>query len=263
MRAARQAGALLAAHVGAPRVVQTKRSPIDLVTDVDRASELLIHHRLLKAFPDHGFYGEEHPALREAAPYQWIVDPLDGTMNFVHGLPLFGVSIALTHRGAPVVGVIYDPMRRELFWAIRGRGAFANGRRLAVSKTPRLETALLSTGFSSTFRRDPHRSLAWFQAFESRSRAVRRIGSTVLSLAYLAAGRLDGFYEQSLGAWDMAAGLLLVEEAGGRTSDFAGGPTHLAEGQLVASNRRIHREMLQILRSTQYIERPRPAPGRR
>lgn len=255
IQAARQAGTVLTAHVGKPLHVETKRSAVDLVTNIDRASEALIARRLLGAFPDHGFQGEEHPLRHGTAPYRWIVDPLDGTTNFVHGVPLFGVSIGLLHRERLQAGVIYDPSRRELFVAVRGRGAFLNGKRLRVTSTRRLAQSLLSTGFSTTFRAHAMRYLRWFRTFESSSHAVRRIGSTVLSLAYVAAGRLDGFYEQGLWPWDMAAGLLLVEEAGGRLSDFHGRPPHLSEGELVASNGHIHRAMLDIL--------SRPAARRR
>lgn len=247
-RAAREAGALLAASAGRPSSVTTKRSAKDLVTEVDRASERLIHRILHHAFPAFGFLGEEHGQRREASSHRWIVDPLDGTINFVHGTPFFGVSIGLEHQGAIVAGVIYDPMRQQLFTATRGRGAFLNGRRLRVSRHRSLGDSLLSTGFSSKFRTHPQPYLRWFQILEARSHAVRRLGSTALCLAYVAAGWLDGFYERDLWPWDLAAGLLLVEEAGGRVSDFKGKPVTLTEGRVVASNGRIHEAMLQALR---------------
>jgi len=249
VRAARQAGMLLAAHVGEPTTVDTKRSVIDLVTDIDRASEQLIHRVLQRAFPDHGFHGEEHAHLRSEAPYTWIVDPIDGTTNFVHGVPAFAVSIGLVYHHAPLLGVIYDPMRKELFSGLKGRGAFLNGQRLSVSRTRFVEKSLLSTGFSSKFRVNPQPYLRWFRTFQSRSHAVRRIGCTTLSLAYVASGRLDGFYEQDLWPWDIAAGLLIVQEAGGRVSDFHGRPPVLRDGELLATNGRIHQEMLRLLRS--------------
>lgn len=245
--AAREAGALLAKHVGRPSSVRTKRSPIDLVTEIDRGAERIIHRLLYRAYPTFGFLGEEQGARRPHEACRWIVDPLDGTNNFVHGLPLFGVSIGLECRGTMIVGVIYDPMRRELFVGMKGQGATLNGRRIHVSKTRTLAHSLLSTGFSSRFRRHPGPYLRWFEAFQRTSHGVRRIGSTVFCLASIAAGRLEGFYEQDLWPWDIAAGLLLVEEAGGRISDFAGGPPRLEAGRLVASNGRIHREMLQLL----------------
>jgi myo-inositol-1(or 4)-monophosphatase len=246
--AATSAGALLARHMGEATSVTTKRSVVDLVTEIDRASELLIRRRLAHAFPAFGFLGEEHGHHREGAGARWIVDPLDGTMNFVHGVPLFGVSIALEAAGRLVAGVVYDPMRRELYTAARGHGAFLNGRRLRVSRTRALGGSLLATGFSTTFRRHPATYLRWFRTLESRSHAVRRLGTTVLCLAYVAAGRLEAFYEQDLWPWDVAAGIVLVEEAGGRASDFRGGPVALDRGQLVASNGRIHGDILRALR---------------
>jgi len=247
VRAARQAGPLLAAHVGEPTTVETKRSAIDLVTDIDRASEQLIHRLLHRAFPNHGFHGEEHAHLRSEAPYTWIVDPIDGTTNFVHGVPAFAVSIALAHRDTPVVGVIYDPIRKELFSGMKGCGAFLNGKRVSVSRTRLVEKSLLSTGFSVKFRTHPQRYLKWFRTLQTRSHAVRRIGCTTLSLAYVAAGRMEGFYEQDLWPWDIAAGMLLVQEAGGRITDFRGRPPNLREGELLATNGRIHREMQRLL----------------
>ncbi len=245
--AALTAGALLSRHIGRPKQVHTKRSASDLVTEIDRAAEGRIRRILRRATPRFDVLGEEQGQQRHASAYRWIVDPLDGTNNFVHGLPLFGVSIGLEHQGRIVVGVIYDPMRRELFVAIKDRGALLNGRRLHVAPTRRLALSLLSTGFSSNFLRHREPYLSWFSAFQCRSHGVRRIGSTVISLAAVAAGRLEGFYEQDLWPWDMAAGLLLVQESGGRVSDMDGGPVDLDAGRLVASNGRIHREMLHVI----------------
>jgi myo-inositol-1(or 4)-monophosphatase len=286
-RAAVAAGSFLARHIGRPRRVETKRSAIDLVTEIDRASERLIHNILHRAYPECGFLGEEHGERRAQAPHRWIVDPLDGTNNFVHGFPMFGVSIGLecrgtipppglgcrrqpispAHAGFPggwgdrplgpkpgggtiLVGVIYDPMRRELFVAMRGCGSRLNGKRISVSPTRRLSHSLLSTGFSSNFLEHEQPYLGWFTALQRRSHGVRRIGSTVLSLAAVAAGRLEGFYERDLWPWDMAAGILLVQEAGGRVSNLEGRAVVLNEGRLVASNSHIHRELLRVLRRT-------------
>jgi len=246
-RAALAAGALLARHIGKPKTVQTKRSAVDLVTEIDRAAEELIHAMLRRTTPAFGFLGEERGERRNGRPTRWIVDPLDGTNNFVHGLPLFGVSIGLEHQGTIVVGVIYDPMRRELFSATRGGGAFLNGTRIHVSTTTTLARSLLSTGFSANFLKHPQPYLGWFQTLQRRSHGVRRIGSSVVSLASVAAGRLEGFYERDLWPWDIAAGLLLVQEAGGRVSDLDGRPVSLTAGRLVASNGRIHRALLRAL----------------
>jgi len=245
--AARHAGRLLAQHAGRPSSVTTKSGINDLVTEIDRASERVIHRLLHHAYPAFGFLGEEHGRRRSASPYQWIVDPLDGTTNFVHGIPFFGVSIGLAHEGTLMAGVIFDPIRQQLFTAARGQGAFLNGKRLHVSRHRTLARSLLSTGFSANFRRHPQPYARWFYALESRSQAVRRIGSTALCLAYIAAGWLDGFYERELWPWDIAAGLLLVEEAGGRVTNFQGAPVVLSEGHVVASNGWIHREMLRVI----------------
>lgn len=248
--AAREAGTLIARFAGRPSSVSTKRSAKDLVTEVDRASERMIHRILHRAFPTFGFLGEEHGRDREASAYRWIVDPVDGTINFVHGMPFFCISIGLEHAGALVAGVIYDPLRQHLFSGTRGHGAFLNGKRLRVSRHRVLGDSLLSTGFSSKFRTTPQPYLRWFQTLEARTHAVRRLGSTALCLAYVAAGWLDGFYERDLWPWDIAAGLLLVEEAGGRVSDFENNPVSLTAGRVVASNGRIHEAMLQALRGS-------------
>jgi myo-inositol-1(or 4)-monophosphatase len=247
-RVALRAGKLQAAHMGRPRTVGTKRSAIDLVTEIDKASERLIAEAITSKFPDHGYQGEEGADINPDSPYRWIVDPLDGTTNFVHGVPVFGVSIGLLHQGTIVLGVIHDPTQRETFTAVKGRGARLNGRRMRVSPVRRLEDSLLSTGFNENFRTDPTRYLEWFTAFQHRTHAVRRMGSTALSLAYVAAGRQDGFYEKDLGPWDIAAGLLLVEEAGGRVSDFQGREVkQLEDGKIVASNGHLHRAMLRVI----------------
>lgn len=288
-RAARAAGALLKRHLGKPRTVAAKRSAIDLVTNVDRASERLIADLLRQADPAIGFLGEEGGEQVGRARARWIVDPLDGTMNFVHGLPLFGISIALqqwpsdpisgkvisgsvtkgnsltlchrvteslvgslSHRATGplglLVGIIYDPMREELFVATRGGGAFLNRSRIRVSATRALSHSLLSTGFPSAFRSDSQPYLRWFHTLQRGSHGVRRLGSTVVSLAAVAAGRLEGFYEQELRPWDIAAGVLLVQEAGGQVSDLEGRPlSSLEDGRLIASNGRIHRPLVRAL----------------
>ena len=248
-RAALTAGAILARHIGRPKTVKTKRSAIDLVTEIDRASERLIQTMLKQAFPHVGFLGEERGEHDKDAQSRWIVDPLDGTNNFVHGFPMFGVSIGLEHHGTMVMGVIYDPMRRELFTAIKGQGAFLNRRRIHVSSTRSLTHSLLSTGFSTKFLTQDQPYLGWFQRLQRSSHGVRRLGSTVLSLAAVAAGRLEGFYEQDLWPWDIAAGMVIVQEAGGTISNLHGKAVVLEDGRLVASNGHIHRPLLRTLTS--------------
>ncbi len=249
-RAAVAAGSLLAKSVGRPKRVHTKRSAADLVTEIDVAAERLIQHTLRRAFPAFGFLGEEHGEAPHSSPYRWIVDPLDGTNNFVHGLPIFGVSIGLEHRGTIVVGVIYDPMRRELFTATKGGGAFLNGKRIRVSSTRTLSRSMLSTGFPATFLKRNQPYLGWFQRLQRHSHGVRRIGSTVYCLAAVAAGRMEGFYERDLWPWDIAAGILLIQEAGGRVTNLTGGAIELEQGQMVASNGHIHRALLRRLNAS-------------
>ncbi len=247
--AAKRAGRLQVQRMGRPRTIQTKRHAVDLVTEVDKASERILHEAIRRHFPDHGFQGEERTRTNPDAPYQWIVDPLDGTTNFVHGMPIFAVSMGLVYEGQCVAGMIYDATRQETFAAIRGSGAWLNGRRIHVSRTLTMSGSLLSTGFSNAFREHPRTYLRWFEQFQSRCHAVRRMGSTAISLAYVACGRQDGFYEIDLWPWDIAAGIVLVEEAGGRITDFRGKPlTRLDGGQLIASNSHIHREILATVR---------------
>ncbi|MEK7323923.1 MAG: inositol monophosphatase family protein [Chloroflexota bacterium] len=205
---ARRAGAILKENNG-DRNVDFK-GEIDLVTDYDHRSEALIVSALGEVFPDHALRAEEGSRANTGADYEWLIDPLDGTTNFAHGLPIFSVSLALLHHGEPVVGVVYDPSRDECFTAEKGGGAFLNGQRLQVSATPALDVALLVTGFPYDIRTNPHNNLAQFNHFAVRARAVRRLGSAALDLAYVAAGRFDGYWEFRLKPWDIAAGVLMV-----------------------------------------------------
>ena len=244
--AATRAGKLLLEELGRARQV-TKKSEVDLVTEMDRRAEALIAELLRSAFPDHSILAEEGTRVEGRAPYRWLIDPLDGTTNYAHGLPAFAVAIALEREGVPLLGVAYDPSREELFVAERGRGAYLGGEPIRVSRSPSLNESLLATGFPYDIRENPRNNLAEYAAFSLRCQGVRRLGSAVLDLCYVAAGRLDGFWELRLGPWDVAAGALMVEEAGGRITDLAGGPFSIAQQQIVASNGRIHREMIELL----------------
>ena len=248
--AARRAGALLRAHAGAARAVTTKSSPINLVTEIDRQAEALIEDTIRARFPHHALLGEEG-GMRGAgsATHRWIIDPIDGTTNFVHGLPLFSVSIGLEVDGRVQTGVVYDPSRDECFVAERGGGAYLGTRRLAVSGTASLGSSLLATGFPYDVRDTPENNLAEYAAFTRQNRSVRELGSAAITLAWVAAGRLDGYWELVLGPWDVAAGWLLVEEAGGRVTDLTGGPLNLGSPAVVASNGHIHADMLATLRA--------------
>ncbi len=247
---AREAGALLREFYH--RGVRTEyKGDVDLVTEADRASEKLITERLHAAFPDHGVYGEEGTRSALESEYRWYVDPLDGTTNFAHGFPAFCVILGCEHRpaglapgqdGEMVAGVIYDPLRDEMFSAARGGGANLNGEAIHVSRTGKLQESLIATGFPSQKR---HRSpnVHFYQEFTLRSHGVRRAGSAALDLAYVAAGRLDGYWEFILNPWDTSAGYLLVEEAGGAITHFDGGKFTLDSREVFATNGRIHAEM--------------------
>jgi len=253
---AEAAGAMLRQELGRTRRIEVKDSPINLVTEMDSRAETLIVDRLRREFPDDAILAEERGASRGRSGRRWIIDPLDGTTNYAHGVPIFAVSVALEERGRIVLGVIHDPSQRETFIAERGRGAYLNGARLGVSGTKRLEESLLATGFPYDIRESDDTNLPEFGVFSLRARAVRRMGSAVLYLAYLAAGRIDGYWELRLGSWDAAAGWLMVEEAGGRVTDLAGGLFDLAAPRIVASNGLIHDEMLAILRPLRSSRRP-------
>jgi myo-inositol-1(or 4)-monophosphatase len=247
---AREAGARLREFY-AQGVETEYKGDVDLVTVADRAVEKLIRTRLGEVFPDHGIYGEEGTRERLDAEFRWYVDPLDGTTNFAHGFPQFAVSLGLEHRpagaaadadGTLVAGVIYDPTRDELFSAERGRGAQLNERRMHVSQAKDLAEALLATGFPSR-KRHASPNIHFYQEFTLRSHGVRRAGSAALDLAYVACGRLDAFWEFNLNPWDTAAGILLVEESGGRVTDYAGNKYRLASDEILASNGAVHEEL--------------------
>ena len=244
--AAREAGGLLRENLDKRGEIMFKGT-VDLVTHFDRKSQEMIFRRLSAAFPGHGFLAEEGLSLPGTSDCRWIIDPIDGTTNFAHTFPVFCVSIALEQKGVVVVGVVYDPMRDELFEAVRGRGAFLNGARVKVSDIPELGKALLATGFPYDVRTSSFNNVREFNAFIVRAQAIRRCGSAALDLCYVACGRFDGFWELKLKPWDVAAGALIVEEAGGRVSDFEGRTFDPFNQRALASNGRIHEEMRKVL----------------
>ena len=245
---AREVGALQRARFDEPRVIETKSTAIDLVTDVDRASDELVVKLIARRFPQDGIVTEETGRARDGSSgVQWIIDPLDGTTNYAHGFPHFAVSIGVERAGEREVGVIYDPVRDELFSAQRGAGALRNGKPMRVSQTAELERALLGTGFAYDVHSAEIRNLVYFERFLRRARAIRRAGSAALDLAYVACGRFDGFWEMHLHHWDVSAGLLLIEEAGGRVSDFDGSPAPATGERMVASNGVLHPALLDVL----------------
>jgi myo-inositol-1(or 4)-monophosphatase len=250
IQTARDAGRVLAEKFGrAIRV--TNKGDIDLVTEADIAAERLIVERIRGYHPRHAILTEESGDVITAADagseYKWVVDPLDGTTNYAHGYPCFCVSIALEYEGSVVLGVVYDPTRDEMFAAERGQGATLNGRNLRVSETDELNGALLCTGFPYDVR-DRGDFARHFRNFIMRAQSVRRDGAAALDLAYVAAGRFDGFYEEGLRPWDVAAGVLLVEEAGGRVTHYDGSPFRIYTPPIAASNGLIHEAMLDVLR---------------
>ncbi|HVL66032.1 MAG TPA: inositol monophosphatase family protein [Vicinamibacterales bacterium] len=237
-----------------------KKGTIDLVTETDREIEREFRTLIARRFPDHVVLGEEYSsdAERDAVPeFCWLFDPIDGTTNFAHGLPIFCSSVALEIEGRAAVAAVYDPNRRELFTAERGGGARLNGVPLRVSSAPVLIDALLCTGFPYSVQQKPDELVGLFAHFLGISRAVRRLGSAAIDLCYVAAGRLDGFWEMHLGPWDIAAGALLVEEAGGRVTATDGTPFSARRGNVLASNGLIHDDMLAAIRSFQTSFRSR------
>ncbi|MEO8663641.1 MAG: inositol monophosphatase family protein [Bryobacteraceae bacterium] len=239
---AREAGALvlryLERHIGFEL-----KGEFDLVTEADRNSEKLIVERLRRHFPTHGIVAEEGGGQEGSSEYRWYVDPLDGTTNFAHGFPIFNVTLGLEHKGEMIAGVVYDPTRDEIFKAERGSGAWLNNRRIHVSKAARIEDSLVATGFPSR-KRHQNVNVHYYYQLAMISHGVRRAGAAAIDLAYVACGRLDAFWEFGLKPWDMAAGILLVQEAGGRVTDMKGHPATLGGAHLLADNSAIHEEMI-------------------
>jgi myo-inositol-1(or 4)-monophosphatase len=239
---AREAGALLTHYFHQHLKVEYK-GEADLVTVADRESEALILERIRARWPSHDVLGEEGARVETGSEFRWYVDPLDGTTNFAHGFPVYCISLALEHKGQRVAGVVYDPMREELFAAERGSGAYLNQQRIQVSKIANLAECLVATGFPS-HKRHKNPNIFFYHQITLRTHGVRRAGSAALDLCCVACGRFEGFWEFNLNPWDTAAGVLLVEEAGGRVSDFSGGPFQLSSRETLASNGLVHAALL-------------------
>jgi len=243
---ARRAGELLRDGYGHAAHVRYK-GPIDPVTEYDLRSEAIIRDAIQLAFPGDSVVGEEGGVSGDGEG-RWVIDPLDGTVNFAHAVPIFAVTLAYLQRNRPSLGVTFDPMRDEMFHASAGKGAWLNGQRLHVSTCERLDRGLLVTGFPYSIRSAPNNNLGHYAAFAMRSLGVRRLGSAALDLAYVAAGRFDGYWELAIEAWDVAAGMLMVEEAGGRVTRADGQPDPLQiPASIVASNARLHTAMMAVL----------------
>lgn len=248
VRAARSAGRILLRyfeHTDQLEVTSKRRN--DFVSEVDRAAESTIIQELRRAFPDHAFLAEES-GEQGSGEYQWVIDPLDGTTNYLHGFPQFSISIALKRRGRLEQAVVYDPLRDEMFTASAGRGAQLNDRRLRVTGRASLEGALIGTGFPFRDHRHIESYVGMLKAMMQDTAGIRRPGSAALDFAYVAAGRLDGFWELGLAQWDFAAGALLVIEAGGVVTDIGGGDRPLETGNVIAGNLKLHRAMLERIK---------------
>jgi myo-inositol-1(or 4)-monophosphatase len=241
---AREAGALLTTYFDR-RVAFELKGEHDLVTEADRASERLVVARLLSHFPSHDIVAEEGGGHMRGSEYRWYVDPLDGTTNFAHSFPVYNVTLALERAGELIAGVIYDPTRNEMFAAERGGGATLNGAPIHVSTAHRLQDTLVATGFPSR-KRHQNINIHFYYQLAMMTHGVRRAGAAAIDLAYVAAGRLDAFWEFNLNPWDVAAGILIVEEAGGRCSDMKGGPASLHGPHLLADNGGIHAEAVAL-----------------
>ncbi len=248
VEAALEAGAFLKAHVGKVHQIERKfGEETNLVTEIDKESERMIIGRLRSKFPAHDFLCEESGNHQTSSEYKWVIDPLDGKINYTHALPIFSVSIGLEYKGEMLLGVVYDPNLNELFTVERGHGSFLNGQPLHVSRTDRLIESLIVTGFPYDIKKNPSHAVEHFSHFLMEAQAIRRLGSAALDLCYVAAGRFDGFWEVKLNPWDMAAGVLLVEEAGGKFTDFDGRPSTIYKKDMLATNGVIHDQMLRVL----------------
>lgn len=249
IEAAREAGKYLKFSVGKVRSIEIKKGEErNLVSEIDKTSEAKIISIIRRHYPTHAILAEESGENAATSDYKWVIDPLDGTTNFLHGLPIFCVTIGIEYRGEIIAGVVYDPNLDELFTAEKGSGAFCNGKRMKVSTATELINSLLVTGFPYDIARNPDNAVGHFVNFLMEGQGLRRLGSAALDLSYVAAGRMDGFWEVNLNPWDMAAGILFVTEAGGRVTDFSGKTSSIYTRQVLATNGLIHESMLGVLR---------------
>ncbi|MEY4629354.1 MAG: hypothetical protein RLZZ595_1680 [Bacteroidota bacterium] len=250
IQAAKASGALIAERINGKFTIEKKAGPNDLVTEVDKASEALIMDIIKKSFPDHHILSEEIGEVIMDSTYKWIIDPIDGTVNFANGIPLCCVSIGIEKEGKMIMGAVYNPMMNEFFFAEKNEGAFLNDNRIAVSKQTEVQYSCLVTGFPYTYLDMENGPLDVFSRLIRKGIPVRRLGSAAIDLCWVAAGRFDGFYEHKLNAWDSAAGFLLVEEAGGTVTDFKGNEYSPYQPHLVATNGLIHDELLRWISNT-------------
>lgn len=251
---AKEAGELLKERFNHTHTISFK-GRINIVTEADMMSEEMLMAGIRERFPGHDIISEETKGVLTGSQYRWIIDPLDGTTNYAHGFPVFSVSIALEREGSIILGVIYNPMLDELFVAEREMGAFLNEKKISVSDTGELSKSLLATGFPYDIRENPDNNMNYFTEMAMKARAVRRAGSAALDMAYIAAGRFDGFWELKLQPWDTAAGWLIVEEAGGSVTDISGETYRLDSPSILATNGKIHRSMIGELEKVDPLDR--------
>jgi myo-inositol-1(or 4)-monophosphatase len=253
IEAARKAGTYLKKNVGNIHSIERKGGQErDLVTEIDKGAEEIIIETIKKHFPQHGILGEESGTKYSAdSEYKWVIDPLDGTTNFTHGLPVFCVSIGLERNGEVIAGVIFDPNMDEMFTAEKGKGAYLNGKKIHVSNVNGLNESLLVTGFPYNIAENPNLAIERFVSFLLHAQAVRRMGSAAIDLAYVAAGRYEGFWEVALNPWDVAAGSVILHEAGGMITDFSGKISGIYSKEVLASNGRIHKDMVTLFKKIQ------------
>jgi len=248
LEAALEAGKFLKYNLGKVKHIERKLGQeTNLVTEIDKASEAMIIKKIKQHYPSHDILAEESGDHKVKSEYRWVIDPLDGTTNYTHGLPIFSVSIGVEFNGSIVAGVIYDPNTDEMFTAEKGNGAYLNGKRIHVSSCDTLINSLLVTGFPYNVKDNPGKVVEHFVNLLMEGQGVRRLGSAAIDLAYVAAGRLDGFWEVFLNPWDKAAGILLVEEAGGTVSDFKNAPGSIYDKNTLATNGKIHQQMIAVL----------------
>lgn len=247
IKIAEEAAGVIREGFGKNNRIEFKTNETNLVTEIDKAAEKLITDFIIKEYPSHGILAEESGDMKTGKEYLWVIDPLDGTTNFAHGLPVFSVSIALRKNDTTIAGVVYDVINRIAYSAEKGGGAFANGEKISVSSNDILRRSVLASGFPYNVNENPDNLLERFTEMTKLARGMRRLGSAALDLAYTARGVFDGYWEMNLNPWDICAGMLLVEEAGGRVSDFNDNPIDMYTKRILASNGRVHNKMMEVL----------------
>jgi myo-inositol-1(or 4)-monophosphatase len=245
----REAGELIRNGFGKTHSIEFKTNELNLVTETDKASEKLITDFIKKKYPTHGILAEEGSDVNKSSEYLWVIDPLDGTTNFAHGLPIFAVSIGLQKNGETIAGVVYDVMQDIIYSAEKGSGATANSVKIKVSENNNLQHSLLVTGFPYNIKENPDKALERFTTLSKKSRGIRRLGSAAIDFCYVATGVFDGFWEVHLNPWDICAGNLIVEEAGGIVTDFDGKPIDIFTKRILCTNRKIHQKMIEVMKS--------------